>query len=184
MIRLAQIDRTMRPRDVAPGVTLTMRPATSIDVEQAQGEAARVLAPLITAPEALSEFGLEDIVPETGELESLLGLSAYLTSALLMERLVEGWEGVADEAGEALPLDRRVVDAVVEGACDLPTDHLHPLWGSTASLPVDGGVELLACPIPQVAKPGLGHLVVVRLQARPSLGVRPRPGHQPGLVDV
>ena len=68
----------------------------------------------------------------------------------------------------ALPLDRRVVDAVVEGARDLPTDHLHPLWGSTAPLPVDGGVALLACPIPQVAKPGLGHLVVVRLQARPS----------------
>jgi hypothetical protein len=109
MIRLAKIDRTMRPREVAPGVRLIMRPATSIDVEQAQGEAARVLAPLITAPEALADFGLEDIVPETGDLESLLGLSAYLTSALLMERLVEGWEGVADEAGEALPLDRRSI---------------------------------------------------------------------------
>lgn len=107
MIRLGKIDRTMRGREIAPGVVLTMRPATSIDVEQAQGEAGRIISQVITAPEPLVGFGLDGILPTTAlDIEKLVGLSAYLTAALLMEQIVESWEGVADEGGEPLPLDR------------------------------------------------------------------------------
>ena len=107
MIRLTKIDRTMRPREIAPGVLLTMRPATSIDIDQAQGEAGREIATLFTAPQAFKDFGFSDL--RTGvyrDPETLMGMSSYLTAALLMEQIVEGWEGVADESGEPLPLDR------------------------------------------------------------------------------
>ena len=107
MIRLTKIDRTMRPREIAPGVSLTMRPASSIDIDQAQGEAARVLAVLFTAPDTLEDFGLADYLPVTEtDAEKLLGLSSYLTAALLMEQIVESWEGVSDDGGDPLPLDR------------------------------------------------------------------------------
>ncbi|SDT97106.1 hypothetical protein [Stappia sp. ES.058] len=107
MIRLAKIDRTMRPREIAPGVSLTMRPASSIDIDQAQGEASRVLAALFTAPDTLEDFGLGDYLPGTDtDAEKLLGLSSYLTAALLMEQIVESWEGVADESGEPQPFNR------------------------------------------------------------------------------
>ena len=99
MIRLTKIDRTMRPREIAPGVSLTMRPATSIDIDQAQGEAGREIATLFTAPQAFKDFGFSDL--RTGvyrDPETLMGMSSYLTAALLMEQIVEGWEGVAAAA--------------------------------------------------------------------------------------
>ena len=110
MIRLAKIDRTMRPREIAPGVSLIMRPASSIDIDQAQGEASRVLAALFTAPDTLEDFGLGDYLPGADtDAEKLLGLSSYLTAALLMEQIVESGEGVADESGEPKPLDRAAI---------------------------------------------------------------------------
>ncbi|CTQ53540.1 hypothetical protein LP7551_02064 [Roseibium album] len=89
------------------GITLIMRTATSLDVEEAEAEAGELIAGLVAGQSALSDFGLDGVTNPVGDdMESALGFSTFLTLALVFERIVSGWDEVLREDGEPAPLDR------------------------------------------------------------------------------
>ena len=83
-------------------------------------------------------------------------------------------------SARALPLDRRVVDAVVEGTRSLTATFI--TLGQYRSSAVDGGIKLLAPPTSRETGPWSPRRRRTAGETIP--GVRPRPGHQPGLVHV
>ncbi|EFO33899.1 hypothetical protein TRICHSKD4_1018 [Roseibium sp. TrichSKD4] len=118
------------------GVVLHMRPANSIDVEQAQTEAGQAIRDFLMSQGALAAFGVpnsllaqhglgldesdEDGVFSSGDEEAandflaerlrrFLGLSSFVSSVLLFEQLVSSWEHVGNEKGEPLALSRDAI---------------------------------------------------------------------------
>lgn len=89
------------------GIALTMRTATSVDVEDAETEAGEVIASLVAGHAGLADFGLEGIENPLGnDAEGALGFAAFLTLALVFQRVVSGWEGVQTEDGAEAPLSK------------------------------------------------------------------------------
>lgn len=120
-------DRTV---EFPHGVVLTMRPANSIDVDQAQAESSRAIREMILSRNALTVYGVpqslidhdlrlgpeEDGENETDEeqfvadrFRNFLGLSSFIASVLLFEQLVTRWENVAGEDNEPLAINRTTI---------------------------------------------------------------------------
>jgi len=107
------------------GVVLTMRPANSIDLDQAQAESARAIRDMVLSRDALSEYGVPkslldqemgneaDFVEDEDDeqlgadrFRDFLGLTSFIAAVLLFEQVVTSWENVEDADGEPLPRDR------------------------------------------------------------------------------
>lgn len=108
------------------GVVLTMRPANSIDVGQAQTEASSALHDMVMQREALTRYGvpksLLEGADEADEVDGVegedsvsdrfrnyLGLSSFISSVLLFEQVVTSWDHVTGDDGEPLPISRTTI---------------------------------------------------------------------------
>ena len=108
------------------GVVLHMRPASSIDVEQAQTESGTAIREMLLSRSVLNGFGIPQALlsgagvgfdgddsddDEEGDdvanrFRDFLGLSSFISSVLLFEHLVSSWENVVDENDHPLELNR------------------------------------------------------------------------------
>ncbi|MEO0955792.1 MAG: hypothetical protein AAFY12_12420 [Pseudomonadota bacterium] len=112
------------------GVVLTMRPANSIDVDQAQAEASSAIRDMVMSRNALTVYGVpqsliehdlrlaqagDDEAAEDDEevisdrLRNFLGLSSFISSVLLFEQIVTNWENVTDDDDEPLEINRTTI---------------------------------------------------------------------------
>ncbi|MET1410702.1 hypothetical protein ABVF61_00440 [Roseibium sp. HPY-6] len=106
------------------GVVLTMRPANSIDVGQAQTEASSAIHDMVMQREALTSYGVpKSLLEGSGEADEVdgdedsvsdrfrnyLGLSSFISSVLLFEQVVTRWENVSGDDGAPLPINRTTI---------------------------------------------------------------------------
>ncbi|MEE4012098.1 hypothetical protein V1T76_08565 [Roseibium sp. FZY0029] len=103
-VRLGKTKLVPSEVEFPDGIVLTMRRATSVDMEEAEAEAGRLVAGLIEGAEAFSGFGFDEIdCVGFSDVEEALGLSQFLTLALVFERVVTAWTGlIGDDDGPAL----------------------------------------------------------------------------------
>ncbi|WP_297590364.1 hypothetical protein, partial [Roseibium sp.] len=109
-MRLSQKKVDHQEQEFPDGITVTMRTANSLDLEEAETQASDLIAGLIAGNSAFGEFGLNEIGGlDVTEMEDALGLSSFLTLALVFERVVKEWKGVEVETGDPAPLDRTYI---------------------------------------------------------------------------
>jgi hypothetical protein len=90
------------------GIVVTMRLATSVDQDEVEREAADILKMFVTGGTALEEFGVPVKAHDgTTDFETTFGLAQYLTTALMFERVVTGWDHVQAEDWSPAPLNRK-----------------------------------------------------------------------------
>lgn len=159
-------DRAAVPVLLSGGAVWRLRPATSIDVEVAKVETARQFAGILAGSEAVAAlretfgtlFDLGDGVDDTRRNAAMLHLSE-INLALACS---EGWEGVCDADGVAIPepnpgavallLADPVEAATVRRAINAGLHAEHDEKNASAASP-NGGAGAAAKPVPTAAPP-------------------------------
>lgn len=88
-----------------------MRPAMSIEFDQATARSQSAMRKLAEAEEVRAEYGLDELPPEfveEGEM-ALIGVSTTLLATELAMIIADDFSGYADENGEPEPFNRRNV---------------------------------------------------------------------------
>ena len=110
MLKLSLEARTVTI-DLAPGVVVYARTLTSIDVIAAETEAARLMKAALEG-EAVTEmmgFGMVIEGPDLSDAKVRAAWTAFVTEVLLVEQVIEGWDGIGDAAGNVVDPDRQTI---------------------------------------------------------------------------
>jgi len=117
MIKIGK-SKTQQRLDLGAGAYLLYRTATTIDHEAGSSAARAFFRAVREGRESLDRFGLSVGPIEEIQLDDSLafGVSEIVSLTEIALRCVASWEGVADEEGAPLPLDRASMCALLQDA--------------------------------------------------------------------
>jgi hypothetical protein len=106
MIILRKPAEAFKPVQLAPGATAFVRPATSYDFEAAKQAFAKASKAASDTAALASLYGLPFSEAAKESADAVAGLHQAIFWTEMAALCIQRWEGIADEDGNPLPVDR------------------------------------------------------------------------------
>ncbi|MEO0385044.1 MAG: hypothetical protein AAF234_15975 [Pseudomonadota bacterium] len=101
---------------LAKGVSVTVRPATSVDVLAAEGEAARLMKAALdgAALTEILQFGVSSDGPDLNQAPIRAAWTRFVIDVLLAEQVISAWDGIGDASGSPIAPNRAAIAALLQ----------------------------------------------------------------------